>query len=64
VLPIYQIILVTLRNEYEGVSKNFRTESIAKYTLTTINTRREATRRVMAAKLTRLIHKIAITTAP
>jgi hypothetical protein len=24
---------------YEGVSKNFRTESITKYTLTTINTR-------------------------
>jgi hypothetical protein len=42
------------------VSKSFRTESITKYTLTTINTRREATQRVVAAKLTRLIHKIAI----
>jgi hypothetical protein len=33
---------------------------ITKYTLTTINTRREATQRVMAAKLVRLTHKIAI----
>jgi hypothetical protein len=45
---------------YEGVSKRFRTESITKYTLTTINIRWEATQRVMAAKLTRLAHKIAI----
>jgi hypothetical protein len=45
---------------YEGVSKSFRTESITKYKLTTINTRWEATRRVMAANLTRLTHKIAI----
>jgi hypothetical protein len=45
---------------YEGVSKSFRTVSIMKYTLTTINTRWEATQRVMAAKLTRLAHKIAI----
>jgi len=46
---------------HEGVSKSFRTESITKYryTLTTVNTRWEATQRVMAAKLTRLIHKIA-----
>jgi hypothetical protein len=43
-----------------GVSKNFRTKSTTKYTLTTINTRWEATQRVMAAKLTRLTHKIAI----
>jgi len=28
---------------YEGVSKSFRTESIMKYTCTTINTRSEAT---------------------
>jgi hypothetical protein len=41
---------------YEGVSKSFRTESIEKYTLTTINTRSEATKRVMAAKLSRLTH--------
>jgi hypothetical protein len=45
---------------YEGVSKSFRNESMKKYTLTTINTRRGATQRDMAAKLTRLTHKIAI----
>jgi hypothetical protein len=45
---------------YEGVSKSFRTESITKYTLTTVNTRWEATQRVMAVKLTRMTHKIAI----
>jgi hypothetical protein len=44
---------------HEGVTKSFRTESITRYTLTTINTRWEAIRRVMAAKLTRLTHKIA-----
>jgi hypothetical protein len=49
---------------YEGVSKSFRTESITKYTPTTINTHWEATQRVMAAKLTRLTHKISDTTAP
>jgi hypothetical protein len=43
---------------YEGVSKSFRTESMTKSTTT--NTRWEATQRVMAAKLTRLTHKIAI----
>jgi hypothetical protein len=41
---------------YEGVSKRFRTES----TLTFGVTRREATQRVMATKLTRLTHKITI----
>jgi hypothetical protein len=45
---------------YEGVSKSFRTESITKSTTTIINTRWEATQRVMEAKLTRLTHKIAI----
>jgi hypothetical protein len=45
---------------YEGVSKIFRTESITKYTLTTINTRWHAIQRLMASKLTRLTHKIAI----
>jgi hypothetical protein len=45
---------------YEGVSKSFRTESITKYILSTINTRWEATQRVMAAKLVRLTHKISI----
>jgi hypothetical protein len=44
--------------QYEVVSKSFRTESITK--LTTTNTRWEATQRVMAAKLTRPTHKIAI----
>jgi hypothetical protein len=45
---------------YEVVSKSFRSESITKYTLTTINTRWEATQRVTAVKLTRLTHKIGI----
>jgi hypothetical protein len=45
---------------YENVSKSFRTDSITKYTLTFGITCWEATQRVMAAKLTRLTHKIAI----
>jgi hypothetical protein len=45
---------------YEGVSKSFRTESITKYTFVAINTPREATQRVMAAKLTTLTHRTAI----
>jgi hypothetical protein len=45
---------------YESVSNSFRTESITKYMLTTIHTRWEATKSVMAAKLTRLTHKIAV----
>jgi hypothetical protein len=49
-----------LHVQYKGVFKSFRTESITKYTLTIINTRWEATQRVMATKLTRLTHKIAI----
>jgi hypothetical protein len=44
---------------YGGISKSVRTESIMKYTLTTINSS-EATQRVMAAKRTRLTHKIVI----
>jgi hypothetical protein len=43
-----------------GVSKSLRTESITKYTLTRINTCWESTQRVMATKLTRLTHKVAI----
>jgi hypothetical protein len=39
---------------------SFRTESITKYMLTTINTRWGATQRVMVTKPTRLTHKIAI----
>jgi hypothetical protein len=46
--------------KYKGVSKSFRNESITKYALTTINTRWIATQRVMATKLIRLTHKIAI----
>jgi hypothetical protein len=52
--------LLIFGEAYEGVSRSFRTESIRKYMLTIINTRWEATQRVMAAKLTRLAHKIAI----
>jgi hypothetical protein len=44
---------------YDGVSKSFRIESITKYTPTR-DTRWEAKQRVMAAKLTKLTHKIAI----
>jgi hypothetical protein len=51
---------VKYQSKYEGTSKSFRTESITKKITTTINTRREATQRIMAAKLTRLTHKIAI----
>jgi hypothetical protein len=47
-------------NIWEGVFKSFRNESISKYTLTAIKTRWEATQRVMAAKLTRLTHKIGM----
>jgi hypothetical protein len=43
----------------ERVSKCFRTVSITKHTLTIINTRWEATQKVMQAKLTRMTHKIA-----
>jgi hypothetical protein len=57
--PSPEDLLVT----HEGVSKSFRTESIKKSTTTTTtttNARWEVTQRVMAAKLTRLTHKIAI----
>jgi len=39
---------------YECVSESFRTESITKYMLTFATTLWEATKRVMAAKFTRL----------
>jgi hypothetical protein len=58
-LLLFQTVL-SYTEIYEAVSKSFRAESITKYTLTFYITRREATRRVMAAKLTRLTHKIAI----
>jgi hypothetical protein len=48
------------RCTYERVSKSFRTESITKYMLTKINIGSKAAQRVMAAKLIRLTHKIAI----
>jgi hypothetical protein len=48
------------KKKKEGRSKNLRTESITKYTLTTINTRWEAMQIVMATKLTRMTYKIAI----
>jgi hypothetical protein len=54
------LLKLNVIDTYEGVSKSFRTESIRKYTLTTIITRWEATQRVMAANLSRLTHKIAI----
>jgi hypothetical protein len=58
--PLIVMFTPLLIKPYEGVSKSFRTESITKFALTIINTRSEATQRVMAAKLTRLTHKIAI----
>jgi hypothetical protein len=54
--PIHPFVIL----DSPGVSEYFRTESITNYTLTTINTRWEATQRVMAAKLTTLTHKIVI----
>jgi hypothetical protein len=52
--------LLRPQDTHEGVSKSFRTESIAKYMPTFGITRTVATQSVMAAKLTRLTHKIAI----
>jgi hypothetical protein len=57
----HDTLVVYMRNTmYEGVSKRFRTESITKYTLTFGITRCCPLRNVMAAKLIRLTHKIAI----
>jgi hypothetical protein len=52
VAPVSFISCHEVFSLYEVVSKSFRTESITKYTPATINTRWEATQRVMAAKLT------------
>jgi len=54
--------LLLFLGKYEGVSESFRTESITKntHTLTFGISRREAIQRVMATKLPRLTHKIAI----
>jgi len=57
---IFRHVKQVLLFRYEGISKSFRTEPIAKYTLTKINTYWEATQRVMAAKLTRLTHEVEI----
>jgi hypothetical protein len=51
--PLYIYIM------QEDVSKSFRTESITKSVTTTRSTRWETIQRFMAAKLTRLTHKIA-----
>jgi hypothetical protein len=45
---------------YECESKNFRTESVTKCMLTTINTRWEETQMDMVAKLFRLTHKLVV----
>jgi hypothetical protein len=57
---LIKLLLSMIRAIYEGVSKSFRTESITKYTLTTINNCWEAKQRIMAAKHSRLTHKIAL----
>jgi hypothetical protein len=59
-LQVLLHISVNIFLVYDGIYKSFRTESIMKYTLTFGITRWEATRRVMAANLTRLTHEIAI----
>jgi hypothetical protein len=53
-------LLARYSRDTSVLTKRFRTESITKYTLTTTNTRWGKIQRVMAAKLTRLTHKIAI----
>jgi hypothetical protein len=57
---LMRICVLKQRPVIRGCIQNFRTESITKYMLTTTNPRWEATQRFMAAKLTRLTHKIAI----
>jgi hypothetical protein len=52
--------LLLQSTSYEGVSKRLWTESITKYTLTTVNTRWQAIQTVTAAKITRLTQKMAI----
>jgi hypothetical protein len=54
------IVLAVQRGDIRGCIQTFPDWVITKYTLTTTNTCWEATQRVMAAKLTRLTHKIAI----
>jgi hypothetical protein len=38
-IPLRDFRIILETKVYEGVSKSFRTESVTKYTLTTINTR-------------------------
>jgi hypothetical protein len=52
--------LTDVRLVCDGVSESFRTQSITKYKLTFGITRCCPLQRVMAAKLTRLTHKIAV----
>jgi hypothetical protein len=56
----YRNPIIIYRQASDDISKSFRTESITIYKLTFGFTRSEATQRVMAAKLTRLTHKIVI----
>jgi hypothetical protein len=50
-LLLKKYIKFDLEFMYEGVFKSFRTESITKYMLTTINTRWEATRKGYGGKI-------------
>jgi hypothetical protein len=60
ILSSYFLVASNYIRVYDGTSKSFRAESITKYRRTFGITCWEATQRVMAAKLTRLTHKIAI----
>jgi hypothetical protein len=55
---------LNLEGSIRGCIQKFPDWVITKYTLTTINTRWEATQRIMEVKLTRLTHKIAIQLHP
>jgi hypothetical protein len=56
----YPHSLTHTQTRARGCIQKFPDWVITKYTLTTINTSWEATQRVIAAKLTRMTHKIAI----
>jgi len=58
--PVFHICPPLTQRMYEYITKSFRTKSITKYMITTINTSWDAAQRVMAAKLTRLTHKVVI----
>jgi hypothetical protein len=63
VLIILNVLLsniLKLSISIRGCIQKFPDWVITKYTLTTINTRRETTQMVMVAKLTRLTHKIVM----